>query len=63
MPKIKEYSVKRMHIDSSQYGETSKYFEEHVNQLIQEGWQPFGSLGYVKDGAYHTYVQPMVKYE
>lgn len=51
MKKIIEYKIA--------YGQGYGSLTEHVNQLMEKGFQPYGSMAANEYGIY----QPMVKYE
>ena len=45
--------------------ETLQFLVEAVNECIEKGWQPFGSMTFVptfSDNSGKLYVQPMVKH-
>lgn len=56
--KIIKYQVVRRNIYS--YGRRERNFEDHVNHLITQGWEPIGGVSYVQDD---WYCQAMVKRE
>lgn len=59
MGKIVEYNAV--------YASTSSYLTDKVNEAIQEGWQPLGSISVsvsrIGYGSTLAYSQAMVKYE
>jgi hypothetical protein len=36
---------------------------EHVNEMIKDGWQPYGLLTIFQHSTHNEYTQAMVKYE
>ena len=59
MKKIIEYKIAS--------GESKYELQEEVNELIKQGWQPYGEICIKKSGGFldwgEPYSQPIVKYE
>ena len=59
--KIVEYIIVRKYVDRNEHRTIWVSLENHVNEKIKEGWQPFGSLTFevmtVVSNSYKSEVQ------